>query len=335
MAYLLSEGTYFNQMKIGIVAYQNCTTSMLTGMMDILSLANTQASKTKLLFDITLISGQDAPVSSFNNFPITCGSSIDSKKTYDMIYVPGFLDDPLQMLGREKKIIHWLWSQYANGTKISAACNGNLLVAEAGILNGKHATTHWSLIDFFSRRYPLVNLQPEKIVIDEGDVISAAGVTAYMNLAMHLVAKHGSPEIASYCSKVFLVDSGRKVQTPYLIYSTPRNHGDKEIVKIQDWIESHFTDQLSVDSIFQESAMGRRTLIRRFKKATGDTPLEYLQRIRIENAKRFLETTNKTFSEITWDVGYNDISSFQRLFKTHTRLTPKEYRNKFTLIHSN
>jgi transcriptional regulator GlxA family with amidase domain len=173
------------------------------------------------------------------------------------------------------------------------------------------------------------------IIIDEGDIVSAAGVTAYMNLAMHLVAKHGSMEIASQCSKVFLVDSGRKVQTPYLIFSTPKNHGDKEIVKVQEWIEHNYQSQLSVDSLMNESTLSRRTLVRRFKSATGDTPVEYLQRVRIEKAKRFLETTNKTFSEITWDVGYNDISSFQRLFKVHTRLTPREYRSKFSMVLSN
>jgi transcriptional regulator GlxA family with amidase domain len=208
-------------------------------------------------------------------------------------------------------------------------------VAEAGALEGKGATTHWSLKEFFVNRYPGIHLQPEKIIVDEGDVISAAGVTAYMNLALYLVAKHGSMEIASYCSKIFLVDSGRKVQTPYLIFSSPKNHGDKEISKVQEWIETHYRSALTIDTLMNESALSRRTLVRRFKHATGDTPLEYVQRIRIENAKRFLETTNKTFSEITWDVGYNDISSFQRLFKIHTRLTPREYRNKFTLVMSN
>lgn len=323
-------------MKVGIIAYENCTASMIIGLMDILALANLQGSQKKgLLFEMTILTKTGEPVNSFTKYPMVPSASIRSKQVFDIIYVPGFLADPVETISREKEILSWLVGQFKKGAKLVAACNGNLFLAEAGVLNGKTATTHWTLKDFFQKRYPLVRLKPEMIIIDEGDIVSAAGVTAYMNLAMHLVAKHSSMEIASYCSKIFLVDSGRRVQTPYLIFSTPKNHGDKEIVKVQEWIEDNYQSQLSVDSLMNESTLSRRTLVRRFKSATGDTPVEYLQRVRIEKAKRFLETTNKTFSEITWDVGYNDISSFQRLFKVHTRLTPREYRSKFSLVLSN
>jgi len=323
-------------MKIGIIAYENCTASMVIGMMDILSVANSQRlNKKKTLFEISILTTSGQSVRSFTGYSIVPSYSILSKQHFDMVYVPGFLADPLITIEQGKSIIKWLKGLYKKGTKLIAACNGNLLLAEAGVLNGKSATTHWSLKEFFQSRYPDIDLQPEKIIVDEGDVISAAGVTAYLNLALYLVAKYGSIEMAAYCSKIFLVDSGRKIQTPYLIFSSPKNHGDKDIIQIQTWIESNFQEPLSVEALKDRSSMSRRTLIRRFKIATGDTPLEYVQRVRIENAKRYLETTNKTFSEITWDVGYNDISSFQRLFKLHTRLTPKEYRNKFTLVLSN
>jgi transcriptional regulator GlxA family with amidase domain len=289
-----------------------------------------QASKKKL-FDIEIITKDGKSVSSFNGFPIKPTGSIQSSR-YDLIYVPGFLADPLDVISSEKEIIEWLRKQGKKGVTLTAACNGNLLLAESGVLDGKQATTHWTLKEFFENRYPGIHLTPEKIIVDEGDTISAAGVTAYNNLALHLVAKFCSAEIASFCSKVFLVDSGRKLQTPYLIYSTPKNHGDDEIKKIQEWMEINFEKPFTLESVLQKSSLGMRTMIRRFKRATGDTPLEYLQRIRIEKAKRYLETTSKTFSEITWDVGYNDISSFQRLFKTNTRLTPREYRDKFTLV---
>jgi transcriptional regulator GlxA family with amidase domain len=308
---------------------------MVTGMIDILSLANSMSeSKTSEVFDISIVSEDGRPVKSFNGFPIPAEHSIRSKKVYDIIYVPGFLADAFETLSQSKPMVKWLRTQHEQGATITAACNGNLLMAETGILNGKRATTHWSLIEFFAKRYPKVIFQPEQILIDEGDVLSAAGVTAYVNLALHIVARYISPDIAAHCSKVFLVDSGRRLQTPYMIYTTPRSHGDNEIVKVQNWLEKNSTSDVSIDSIIDESALGKRTLLRRFKKATGDTPLEYLQRIRLENAKRILETTNKTFSEITWEVGYNDTSSFQRLFKNYTRLTPKEYRNKFMVADS-
>ncbi|HEU5291709.1 MAG TPA: helix-turn-helix domain-containing protein [Cyclobacteriaceae bacterium] len=318
-------------MKIGIVAYKNCTASMIMGVVDILSLANSQMQGRKKLFDIEIITRDGKPVISFNGIPIRPSGSILSSR-FDLIYVPGFLADPLEVLASEKIMIDWLRKQGKKAVTLTAACNGNLLLAESGVLHGKQATTHWSLKDFFENRYPDIQLTPEKIVVDEGDTISAAGVTAYNNLALHLVAKFASAEVAAYCSKVFLVDSGRKLQTPYLIYSAPKNHGDDEIKKIQEWMEVNFEKPFTLESVLRKSSLGVRTMIRRFKRATGDTPLEYLQRIRIEKAKRYLETTSKTFSEITWDVGYNDISSFQRLFKTNTRLTPREYRDKFTLV---
>lgn len=322
-------------MKIGIVAYENCTASMIVGMMDILALANTRSERKAPFFEITILSKTGLPVNSFTKYPVSVATSIRSKQRFDLIYVPGFLADPMETLVREQQVITWLKAQYKKGVKLAAACNGNLFLAEAGVLNGKMATTHWSLKDFFLQRYPSIRLKPEKIIVDEGDILSAAGVTACMNLAVYLVARHVSLEVASACSKIFLVDSGRKIQTPYLIFGAPRNHGDKEIVKVQEWIEDNYREPLTVESLINESALSRRTLVRRFKTATGDSPLEYVQRVRIENAKRFLETTNKTFSEITWDVGYNDISSFQRLFKQHTHLTPREYRSKFSLVAGN
>lgn len=318
-------------MKVGIVAYKNCTASMVMGVVDILSLANAQVQSNKKLFDIDIITRNGKSVQSFNGFPVKPTASIQSSR-YDLIYVPGFLADPLDVLKNEQAIIAWLSKQHKRGVTLAAACNGNLLLAESGTLNNKKATTHWSLKEFFEERYPSIQLTPEKIVVDEGDIISAAGVTAYNNLALHLVARFGSVDIASYCSKVFLVDSGRKLQTPYLIYSLPKNHGDVEVKKLQEWIEINYEKSVTLETLLQESALGKRTMIRRFKRATGDTPLEYVQRIRVEKAKRYLETTSKTFSEITWDVGYHDISSFQRLFKTSTRLTPREYRDKFTLV---
>jgi transcriptional regulator GlxA family with amidase domain len=317
-------------MKVGIVVYKNCTASMVMGVVDILSLANSQVQGRKKLFDIEIITQNAKPVNSFNGYRLVPTGSIESR--YDLIYVPGFLADSLEVLSSEKKLIDWIGKQYKKGITLTAACNGNLLLAEAGAFNGKQATTHWTLKEFFEARYPHVHLTPEKIIVDEGTTISAAGVTAYNNLALHLVAKFASPEIAAFCSKVFLVDSGRKLQTPYILYSLPKNHGDQEIKKVQEWIEVNYEKPFTLELLLQKSSLGKRTMIRRFKRATGDTPLEYLQRIRIEKAKRFLETTSKTFSEITWDVGYHDISSFQRLFKTNTRLTPREYRDKFTLI---
>jgi transcriptional regulator GlxA family with amidase domain len=323
--------------KIAILAFENVTPSILFGTMDILSLAsaNWKAFNKKgrdTLFDITIVSSDGKPVLSFNKFPIAVQKSTKAKQFYDLVFIPGFLGDVEATLNHEKTNIAWLKKQYEAGARLAAVCNGNFLLAETNLLSGKRATTHWSLVEEFRKKYPKALLQPEKILIDEGSIISAAGVTAYNNLALYIVKSYGSPELASFCAKVFLVDSGRRIQTPYQTYSHPKNHGDDTVVKTQEWLENNFMEPVSLDSLTKFSSLGGRTLSRRFKKATGDTPLVYLQKLRIENAKLFLESTNDTFNEITWKVGYNDVSSFQKLFKSETGLSPKEYRYKFSLV---
>lgn len=317
-------------MHIAILAYPHCTSSMVYGVLDILSFAGMQIEKTK--FQIEIISTDGKPVLSFNNHPIAATKSILSKAVYDIVYIPGFLADVQLIINQETKDIAWLKKQFARGAKLAAACNGNFILAETGLLKNRKATTHWSLVNEFRRRYTDVQLQPEKILIDEGDIISAAGTTACLNLALYLVHRFGSAELAMTSSKVFLVDSGRRIQKPYETYSAPKKHGDDTIEKTQEWIENNFKKPITLESMTEVSRLGKRTLIRRFKKATGDTPLVYLQKLRVENAKRLLEGTGNTFNEITWQVGYEDVSSFQRLFKSETGLSPREYRAKFSLV---
>jgi transcriptional regulator GlxA family with amidase domain len=324
-------------MRIAILAYSYCTSSMIWGVLDILSFANMQGKssgkkKSNTLFEVDIVTTDGKAVHSFNHHPIMATKSIASKTVYDLIYVPGFLGDLQQVLDNQRKNIAWLKKQYAQGTKLAAACNGNFILAETGLLKKKKATTHWSLINEFRSRYPDAQLQPEKILIDEGDIISGAGTTACLNLALYLVHRFGSAELAMISSKVFLVDSGRRIQKPYETYTVPKQHGDEIIVKTQEWVEKNFKEPVTLEGMTEVSHLGKRTLIRRFKKATGDTPLVYLQKLRIENAKRLLEGTGNTFNEITWQVGYEDVSSFQRLFKSQTGLSPKEYRSKFSLL---
>jgi transcriptional regulator GlxA family with amidase domain len=215
---------------------------------------------------------------------------------------------------------------------VAAACNGNFFLAEAGILNSKKATTHWSMIEVFRKRYPKVIVQPERIIVDNGSILSAAGVTAYFNLAIFLIERYASKDLAISCAKVFLVDSGRKIQTPYQMFQIPKNHGDEQIAHLQEWLEMNFNNTISLDKLASIASLGKKSLARRFKKETGDTPLLYVQKLRVENAKRLLESKNLSFSEITWKVGYNDVSAFHKVFKSETGLTPIEYRSKFSIV---
>jgi len=321
-------------MKIGILAYDGCTASMIVGVLDILSFANSQhkSRDESDLFEIEIITETGEAANGFSKFPIQAHRSIKTKSRFDLIYVPGFVGDFEELLSKQKNVIKWLKRQYQDGIMLTAACNGNFLLAESGILKGKRATTHWSLIDAFRKRYKEITLEPEKIIVDNGSIISAAGVTAYFNLALFLVERYGSKELALTTAKVFLVDSGRKLQTPYQMYQVPKNHGDEEIVHVQDWLEANYNEKITLEKMAHVCNLGEKTLVRRFKKVTGETPLAYLQKLRIENAKRLLESKKVSFNEITWRVGYNDISSFHKVFKLETGLTPIEYRSKFSIV---
>lgn len=307
---------------------------MIVGVLDILSFANShQQNKSKReLFEVSIVTETGRPANGFSKFPIQAQGSIKTKTEFDLIYIPGFVGDPETMIVKQKRLIAWIKDQHHKGTTLAAACNGNFLLAETGALDRKKATTHWSLINTFMQRYKKIRVEPEKIVIDNGAVLSAAGVTAYFNLAISLIERYGSKDLALESAKVFLVDSGRKIQTPYQMFHVTKNHGDDTVVQVQEWLETNYNKTVTLEKITQMCNLTKKTLTRRFKKVTGDSPMSYLQKLRIENAKRMLESKKVAFNEITWRVGYNDISSFHKVFKTETGLTPIEYRTKFSLV---
>jgi transcriptional regulator GlxA family with amidase domain len=321
-------------LKLGILVYPGCTSSMITGVWDILTLANGlyNQKQSKPLFQLELIAESKSPINSFSGLAFTPHRNIKTKEVYDIIYIPGFIGEIDNTIALNRKLIVWVSKIDSTKTIISAACNGNFLLAASGKLNSKGATTHWNLVEKFQKDYNKVNLYPEKIIVDNGNVISAAGVTSYFNLALHLIQRFASAEISLSCAKIFLVDSGRKIQTPYQMLEYSKSHGDELIIKTQDWIESNYRESITLSKLEKAVNTGAKTLTRRFKKVTGVTPNAYLQKLRIETAKRLLESKDITFNEITWEVGYNDTSSFHRAFKQETGLTPIDYRNKFSFV---
>ena len=170
------------------------------------------------------------------------------------------------------------------------------------------------------------------MIVDEGDIISAGGVTAYLDLCLHIINRFGSHQLASTISKTLLIDHGRKTQAPYRAISIVKNHGDQPILKAQEYLEDNFIRRISMPRAAQCAGLEERTFNRRFKKATGDTPTEYLQNLRIEAARKKLETTRESVETITLDIGYENPTSFRRLFKQHTGLSPSEYRRRFSLL---
>jgi transcriptional regulator GlxA family with amidase domain len=247
---------------------------------------------------------------------------------HDIVYIPpGF-----KVQGPTPRQRDWIAGLQASDTIVCAACAGVFFLAEAGLLDGRPATTHWGLADEFTARYPRVRLEPEQMLIDGGDYICAGGLTAYFDLALHLVVRFASPELAASCARTLLLDPGRTRQTPYMRLAGAGGTGDDAIDAALIWLDNHHTRPLHVGELAAAVHLGERTLLRRFKKATGRTPSGYLKALRVEHAKRLLESGNDSVDEIVAAVGYSDTPSFFKLFKELTGLSPGSYRSRFGLF---
>jgi transcriptional regulator GlxA family with amidase domain len=249
----------------------------------------------------------------------------------DLIVVSSILDID-KTLRVQGEVIDWLKDRYRRGSHIATICTGAFVLAETGLLDGKTATTHWGFADQFQKRYPRIELKPERLITDEGDLFCSGGYNAGIDLSLYLVEKYCGHEVALQSSKSIIADIGRTTQAPYAIFQFQKDHRDNQILGVQKWIENNFAQAFNYDKLARNHGMSRRTFERRFKTATGDTPLTYQQRIRVEAAKRLLEDGNRSFDEITYQVGYEDSSSFRKVFLKQTGLRPTEYQKKFQRI---
>lgn len=322
--------------KIAILALNNCMESSITGPYDIFTVASMEWKKSfsqtnEELFHLAIVSDDGRPVNSFTGTTIQPSTGTAACSDLDIIFIPvvyGELDSILA----NKGLVDWLYGMNKAGAIICAVCAGTFLVAQTGLLDGKTATTHWSLEAEFQKSFPKVLLNKEMMIIDEGDIITAGGVTAYMDLSLYIVGRFGSPELISTLSKLLLIDPSRRLQTPYKAIDYNTAHEDVDILRIQQWLRENISDSFSLSLLAERAGLGQRTLLRRFKKATGNTPIEYLQNLRIGKARTMLETSGTSFDTITYEVGYQDVSSFRRLFKKSTGLSPSAYRKRFGLV---
>lgn len=321
--------------RIRILAVDNCMHSSVTGTLDILTVAGFEwqarhPESAAPLFDLSVITPDGRPVKSLTQMEIVPHSGTTGIAPPDILIIPVIFGD-LDPVLSDTTLITRLREWHRSGTVVCAVCAGVFLAARTGLLDGRRATTHWHLADEFRRRFPDVILKQEKMLVDEGDFVTAGGVTAYMDLCLYLAQRYGSVELASVVSKALLIDPVRRAQTPYARFQGRKVHDDEAILKVQEWLETHFPEALTLDSLARIAGLSQRTFARRFKKAVGDTPLEYLQALRISKARTLLETTADPIDAVTWAVGYEDVSSFRRLFKRVTGLSPTAYRRKFSL----
>jgi transcriptional regulator GlxA family with amidase domain len=321
---------------IALLAVQNCMSSSITGLIDLFSVASFEASRLSgsadVLFRPVVVGPEGREITAFNGMPIWVEQSFAREETFDVVVAPVIFGD-LAPLVADRETIDWLIRQGRQGACLCSVCAGAFLLAKTGLLAGRKATTHWNLADNFAACFPEVILKRKKMLIDEGEYITAGGVSAYLDLGLYLIGRFGSSELASSLSKLLLIDPSRRLQSPYQTFSLNKAHGDGDIKTIQDWLEENISIPVTVSDLAKRAGMGERTFMRRFKKATGNTPVSSLQQLRIENARRLLETSSMTIEEITFKSGYEDVSSFRKLFKKHTGLSPSAYRKRFSCLH--
>lgn len=255
----------------------------------------------------------------------------DVSKT-DLLIIPPTFGDMDKGIEANKEAIPYFTKLHNNGSEIASLCIGAFLLAETGLLDGKKCSTHWAYIQEFKAKYPLIDVEDGAIITEHDNIYSSGGASSLWNLVLYLVEKYSDRETAVMISKYFALDIGRDSQAAFAIFRGQRNHGDIEIQKVQDYIEKHYDDKLTIDGLANLINTGRRTFERRFKEATNNTLVEYIQRVRIEAAKKFFEASRKNVSEVMFDVGYTDTKAFRDVFKKVTGLTPIEYRNKFAKV---
>jgi transcriptional regulator GlxA family with amidase domain len=252
----------------------------------------------------------------------------DVKKT-DLIIIPAIHGAHEKAVENNKAFIPWIVQQYAQGAEIASFCIGTFFLAETGLLDGKTCATHWRFVNEFKNMFPKANLVDDKIMTEHDGIYTSGGAYSYLNLLLYLIEKYAGREIAILISKAFMIDIDRHSQSPFIIFEGQKAHQDEPVKKAQEFIESNFQEKITVDQLSSMLALGRRSLERRFKSATCNTVTEYIQRVKIEAAKKNLESGRKNINEVMYDVGYNDTKAFRTTFKKITGLSPIEYRNKY------
>lgn len=326
--------------RIAIVALPFCHGSGVIGVMDFFAAANfcdRAANRSAPRFDCQIVTVDNEPVHSYSGIAIAPTVRWQDYPA-DVIIVGSAMEAVLgdrhidTALSQSRPLHAWLQAAIDRGAIVASVCTGSFVLAEAGLLDQQVATTHWRAAPAFRRRYPTLRLESDQLLVDNGQIICAGGATSFVDLCLYLVERLGSPALAMACSKLLILDARRSEQTPYMSFYGSRAHQDEVIGDIQGWLEQHYADAIHIDDLAERAHLGPRTFKRRFKEATGETPLSYLQHLRIEAAKHGLESSRRQTAQIIWDVGYEDASSFRRLFKRNVGCTMEEYRRRFSYV---
>jgi transcriptional regulator GlxA family with amidase domain len=247
----------------------------------------------------------------------------------NLIIIPSLNHNYQKSVKQNKSLINWIEKKYKEGAEIASICTGAFILASSGLLNGKSCSTHWSATENFRAMFPEVNLETDKLITDEKGIYTNGGAYSFLNLIIYLVEKYYDRRTAIFCSKIFQIEMDRNSQSEFTIFTGQKLHGDEVVKKAQEFIESKPREKISIEELSSKFSVGRRNFDRRFIKATGNTPVQYLQRVKIEAAKKAFETNRKTVNEVMYEVGYSDVKAFREVFRKITGMSPLEYRNKY------
>ena len=327
-----------------IVAVEETAGSALYGMLDVLSSAGNiwqtlvRSDDEAQLFRIRVVSKERGGFRCGHGIPVKPDCCIGDEPEAQIIILPELWLGPDEALhNRHMRLTEWIRGMYDGGATIYSACSGAIMLAETGLLDGCHATSHWGYQDLFRDSYPKVNFDPAPNLAyadPAGRIVTAGGTTSWHDLALHIISRHASPGEALRIAKVYLLKWHTEGELPYANLVRPVPHGDSIVRKCEDWLQENFRDIEAIVQVTQLAGIPERTLKRRFKAATGNTLIAYLQNLRVEEAKRLLEAGQMPVDEISEEAGYSDTSFFRRVFKRLTGLTPSHYRRMFQPIAS-
>ena len=320
---------------VSLVALPDAAVSTLAGLFDVINGVALMGVAVPVPFRVEIVGEAVGPLQLASGVPISVQRTIDTVESSDIVIVPSVLLRPQGWeQGRYPRLVEWLRSMHERGAMLCSACSGIFLLAETGLFDGKDATVHFAYARTFAATYPAIAIHPERVLVISGrreELVSSGASTSWHDLVLYLIARYAGPTSAQEIARLFALQWHQDGLMPYIVFEGKTDHGDGEIQSAQQWVSGHFSVANPVEEMIKRSKLAERTFKRRFASATGLTPLAYVQRLRIEDAKRRLERTDTPIDEISWRVGYEDAAFFRRLFKRTTGLAPSAYRKRLRI----
>jgi len=316
---------------IAILVPETAVAEGVTGPRYLFTTANQflQAAGKEPLFNVKLVGTQKNIKVQDGVYSIATDVLLEETGQTDLVIVPPIFGDMKNSIMLNEASFPWITDQYKNGAEVASLCVGAFLLASTGLLNGKKCSTHWVYYNEFKERFPEVEIVDGGVITEENGIYSSGGANSFWNLLLYILEKYTDRDTAILASKYFAIDIDRESQAAFMMFTGQKDHNDEEVKKAQEYIEENYQDRINVEELAEMVAISRRSFERRFKQATDNTVIEYLQRVKVEAAKRSFESTRKNINEVMFDVGYSDTKAFRNVFKKITGLTPVEYRNKY------